>query len=289
MIMISVVMPSKDRRDYLEKTLPTYLAQKEVGEIIVIIDGSTDGTLEYLNNIKKEEKRLRYIDNAINKGIPYSKNIGIANAKYDHIFIAEDDVELTENFFSTLLQHMKVIGADIICGRNIFRYDYESADEAINRTNLENGDYINKRMIEISTSMNIGNDVLTTMSAAPVLGKTEIFQQIQFDERYKVNFWREETDFQFSIQEHGYKLGACSHAVCYNYVIKDDKGGVHSSSGLTRAKWILINNWVFINKHETFIKENFLVKSKYMYILKFTIRMGYLFLKRIILGTVRSS
>ena len=287
--MISVIIPSKDRCKYLQKTLPIFLSQPEVSEVIVVIDGSTDGTLDYLKDMKAQNAAVRFIDNGTNKGIPYSKNIGINAARFEYIFIGEDDVELTTGFFAILLKDMKIINADVICGRNIFRYDYETADESINRTSVTHGAYINSRMIEVSTSMDIGRDMLTTMSAAPVLGKATIFKNIPFDERFKVNFWREETDFQFSLQEAGYTLGSCPHAICFNYVITDDIGGVHGSGSFKRAKWILINNWLFINKHETFIKENFDVRSKYSYIAVFGLRMGYLFMKRILLHTRRST
>lgn len=287
--MISVVIPSKDRCGYLKKTLPIFLKQPEVGEIVVVIDGSTDGTLKYLQEYSAKNKAVKFIDNGVNRGIPYSKNVGINAATLDYIFVGEDDVELTDGFFKTLLEHMSIIGADVMCGRNIFRFDYETATESISRTANKKGTYINKRMIEVSTSMDIGSDMLTTMAAAPVLGRAEIFKTVPFDERYKVNFWREETDFQFSLQEAGYTLGSCPHAICFNYVITDDTGGVHSSGSLKRARWILINNWIFVNKHEAFIKKHFIIWSKYTYISIFTLRMGYLFLKRILLRTGKST
>ena len=45
---VSIIIPTKDRLTYLQRVLPSFLMQDEVKEIIVVVDGSTDGTLEFL-------------------------------------------------------------------------------------------------------------------------------------------------------------------------------------------------------------------------------------------------
>lgn len=268
---ISVVIPSKDRRRHLERFLPLYLQEKEVAEVIVVVDGSTDGTLEYLAQISATQPKIRILDNGINKGIPYTKNRGIDAATSDYIFIAEDDLEITPGFFTILLGHLKASGADIICGRNIFRYEHETADAAMTRTGQMSGPVIDKKTIEINTSLPLHKDTIQPIIAAPMLGKRTVFRKVHFDERYKVNFWREETDFQFSAQEAGYVLASCPHAICFNYMIENDRSGVHAAVGLRRTKWIVINNWRFINKHKEFIAKNFVIGNRFIYILRFAV------------------
>jgi GT2 family glycosyltransferase len=266
---ISVIVPSKDRLRHLKRFLPLYLREKEVAEVIVVVDGSTDGSIEYLQKLSAEEPRFRVLDNGINRGIPYTKNRGIDAASSDYIFIAEDDLEITPGFFKTLLTHLERSNADIICGRNIFRYETESAKKAIARTDKIHGPVINKKTIEINTSARLPEDIIQNIIAAPMLAKRSIFNSVRFDERYKVNFWREETDFQFSAQEAGYRLMSCPHAICYNYMIENDRSGVHTTVGLRRTKWIIINNWHFINKHHQFIAGNFEIGNRFIYITRF--------------------
>lgn len=268
---ISVIIPTKDRLAYLKRVLPSYLLQREVKEIVIVIDGSTDGTREFLNVFCKQNKKVRYLDNGINRGVPFAKNRGIDSVKYDYTFIAEDDLELTKDFFKILSKHLQKTKGDVICARNIFRGDDETAEESIVRTNKLHLPYVNMHTIELKPSMNIKEDKNEPIIAAPMLAKTSIFREVKFDEIYKVNFWREETDFQLSAREKGYKLFCCPHAICFNYMIKNDRGGVHAAAGLRSEKWVIINNWRFINKHEQFIKENFNVGNKYIYILKFSI------------------
>jgi GT2 family glycosyltransferase len=266
---ISVIVPSKDRRQHLERFLPLYLQEPDVLEVIVVVDGSTDGTVEYLTGLQKKQPKIKMLDNGVNRGIPFTKNRGIDAAVGTHIFIAEDDLEITKGFFTTLLKHLDNNKADIACGRNIFRYERETAAQAIARTDAFTDDSYNAKTIEINTSVKLAHDTVQPIIAAPMLGKAEIFRQVHFDERYKVNFWREETDFQFSAQEAGYKLMSCPHAICYNYVIENDRSGVHAAIGLKRARWIIINNWRFINKHRKFIAQHFDIGNRYAYIITF--------------------
>ncbi|HTX02027.1 MAG TPA: glycosyltransferase, partial [Acidimicrobiales bacterium] len=56
---ISVVMPSKDRCASLRRVLPSYLSQAEVAEVVVVIDGSTDGTSQYLRHLAEGEPRIK--------------------------------------------------------------------------------------------------------------------------------------------------------------------------------------------------------------------------------------
>ncbi len=266
-----MVIPTKDRLAYLKRVIPSYLMQSEVREIIVIVDGSTDGTLEYLEELCHGNDVIRYLNNGRNRGIPFSRNRGIDAARFEYIFMCEDDLELTDDFFRTLSTHMTEIGADVICGRNIFRLDTESASESIERTNKLRGSYVNMKTIEIETGMNILRDQVEPIIASPMLAKASIFREIGYDEIFRVNFWREETDFQLSARERGYVLACCPHAICFNFVISNDRGGVHAAIGVRRELWVVVNNWRFVKKHERFIRENFEVGDKTTYIIKFAI------------------
>jgi GT2 family glycosyltransferase len=269
---VSVVIPTKDRRELLARFLPTYLKQPEVAEVIVVVDGSVDGTLEFLAQLAAEEPRVRVIDNGVNRGTPFTKNRGIEAAKGELIFIGEDDLEVTDGFFGKLIEHKRALGVDVICGRNVWRYDGEAAGQALDRSARIKGSYVNHRTIEINTGMPLPQDSQQKLLAAPMLADAHVFRKVGFDERYKVNFWREETDFQVSAQELGYKLGTCTHAVCFNYMTPNDRSGSHAAAGWRRTRWVIINNWRFIRKHEAFISAHFDIGSPYSYITRFAVR-----------------
>ena len=106
-----------------------------------------------------------------------------------------------------------------------------------------------------------------------MLGRTEVFRKIKFDEGYVVNGWREESDFQLSAYEAGYKLVFCPHAVSFNLEIANDMGGVHHAArGFRRARYVVTNNWRFIRKHRSTIESKFNIGNIYVYISFFALR-----------------
>jgi len=269
---ISVVIPTKDRVQWLRRTVEMFLGCAEVGEVIIVVDGCQDGTLEYVQAASAANSRIRYLDNVRNRGTTYSRNRGVELAEYEYVFTAEDDLELTDNFFAVLLAHMQDTAADIIAGRNIFKFEHETAEESIARTNRLAGATIDRRTIEIQTGIPTPDDQEQSLLPAPMLGKTEIFRKVGWDESVRGHGWREESDFQLSAREHGYKLVCCPHAISYNLVIENDTGGSHYLSDTKRLKWMVRNNWRFVRKHRELISREFDAGNLYLFIAKFAVR-----------------
>jgi glycosyltransferase involved in cell wall biosynthesis len=248
-----------------------FLTHDDVREIIIVIDGCQDGTLEYLKEASAADSRVRYLDNITNRGVAYSRNKGIELAKCKYAFVAEDDLTLSEKFFPTLFAHMQETGADIISARNIFRWQNESIPAAIARTDKITGPTINKRLITVRVEMPVDGHKVQPLLPSPMLGRTEIFRKVGWDENIRRgSSWREESDFQLEAWKRGYKLVYCSHTISFNLVIENDRSGVHALAGLGRVKSIVKNNWYFIHKHHEVIAREFGVTNLYFYIIRFT-------------------
>lgn len=269
---VSVVIPTKDRLAVLQETMAYFQSQVEVKEIVVVVDGSRDGTVEYLKELSASDERVRYVDNGINRGLPYSRNAGIAEAVGEYIFTAEDDLVIPENFFRVLLTHLDESHADIIAAREIFRFDDESADTALQRLSKVRGAPVNLRNLEAAWHSQVDDDIEQPMLPAPMLGRSEVFRAIRFDEGYVGNFWREETDFQISALASGCKLIFCPHVVMFNVMRRNDRTGSHASAGMARLRWVILNNWRFLRKHRVTIGSRFQIGNPYLYIVKFSIK-----------------
>jgi len=89
-VLVSVVMPTYNRRNYIRESLDSVLAQDfSAFEVIVVDDGSTDGTEE---EIRPYEDRIRYIRQE-NRGAGVARNVGIRNARGTYIaFMDSDDL-----------------------------------------------------------------------------------------------------------------------------------------------------------------------------------------------------
>lgn len=87
---VSVIIPTYNRLDTLQRAIESALAQDyPVSEIIVVNDRSTDGTEEYLAG----ETRVSSITNERNLGSQGSRNRGIAESRGELIaFLDSDDI-----------------------------------------------------------------------------------------------------------------------------------------------------------------------------------------------------
>jgi glycosyltransferase involved in cell wall biosynthesis len=87
----SVIIPVFNRKDLLEKALVSVFAQTfRSFEVIVIDDNSTDGTLEWLQQLQHD--KIRILSNSKTKGACGARNTGIENAKGEWVaFLDSDD------------------------------------------------------------------------------------------------------------------------------------------------------------------------------------------------------
>lgn len=92
--MVSVIIPTYNRRDMVVEALRTVFEQKEVPdevEVIVVDDGSTDGTAEALASFGEKIKYFR-VERA---GVSAARNRGIAESRGDYVaFLDSDDLWL---------------------------------------------------------------------------------------------------------------------------------------------------------------------------------------------------
>ena len=89
---ITVVIPTRNRRQLLLRTLGTILAQEDVDfDVVVVDEASTDGTAEALTSLQQD--RLTVLRHEEPKGVSAARNAGIQAAGGDWVaFIDDDDI-----------------------------------------------------------------------------------------------------------------------------------------------------------------------------------------------------
>ncbi|MCD7724184.1 MAG: glycosyltransferase [Clostridiales bacterium] len=88
--LISVVIPTYNRAEYLERSIKSVLNQNYKNlEVLIVDDGSTDRTEEVVTSLSDE--RLRYIRQACNQGAPVARNKGVACAKGEWVAFQDSD------------------------------------------------------------------------------------------------------------------------------------------------------------------------------------------------------
>jgi glycosyltransferase involved in cell wall biosynthesis/peptidoglycan/xylan/chitin deacetylase (PgdA/CDA1 family) len=98
---ISVIIPTYSRRDTLARTLPTVFMQDfpaDDYEVIVVVDGSTDGTVEMLARLRPA-CGFRFLEQT-NRGPAAARNVGLKEARGDLVLFLDDDIICERNLLS---------------------------------------------------------------------------------------------------------------------------------------------------------------------------------------------
>lgn len=92
MSVVSVVVPTRDRRELLATTLHSVLWQRDVQlEVIVVDDGSVDDTARLVTDLG--DARVTLIRHTVSRGQSAARNSGAQKARGDWVgFIDDDDV-----------------------------------------------------------------------------------------------------------------------------------------------------------------------------------------------------
>lgn len=110
--MFSVVIPLYNKAQSITATLKSVLAQSfENFEIVLVNDGSTDGSLEVAKKI--QDPRIRIIEKE-NGGVSSARNRGIREAKYDWIAFLDGDDLWTKKHLQTVNNMIKSFPEDAV-------------------------------------------------------------------------------------------------------------------------------------------------------------------------------
>ena len=188
--MISVIVPVFNCEQYIGKCIESIINQDEKNmELIIINDGSVDGTLEICNRWKEKDCRIVLI-NQENQGQGSARNFGIKKARGEYLVFVDADDYLEPQALSLLAEQIQHNDYDIL----IYSFYY------INRNNTQEK-IACKRKIDFSTKSDIMIDSTTFL----------------WDKMFKRTFFVENTKLE---NYYGEDLCACAYLLA-----KTDKIG----------------------------------------------------------------
>lgn len=99
---VSIIIPTHNRREALRRAIASVLAQSLTDfELIIVDDGSTDGTAQFVDAI--DDRRVRPIVLPIRGGANAARNLGVAAARSELISLLDsDDVYLPDRLAQTI-------------------------------------------------------------------------------------------------------------------------------------------------------------------------------------------
>ncbi len=116
MPLLSVVVPAYQVVEWLEESLRSVLDQSLADlEVVVVDDGSSDGTGELADRIAAGDDRVRVVHQP-NAGLGAARNAGTAAATGEFLTFADSDDLVLPGAYELLVGSLRTSGSDLAIG-----------------------------------------------------------------------------------------------------------------------------------------------------------------------------
>lgn len=207
-VFFSVVIPTYNRQPILEKCLRA-LEMQELSqpsavsryEIVLVDDGSTDGTLDWLTEHKEEFPHVQWFQQD-HAGPAAARNLGVEQAQGDTIIFIDSDLVVLDNFLqahaNALMQGQEKLGSD-----RFFTYG-----AVINTCNFDNPTAEPYKVTDFSAAFFATGNV--------AIPKHWLEKAGLFDTSFQLYGW-EDLELGVRLKKLGLTLIKCPEAVGYHW------------------------------------------------------------------------
>lgn len=163
---LSVVIPVFNEEKTIGQLLARVLAEKTPKEIIVVDDGSTDGTREEIKKLRSKEIKKLYHE--VNQGKGAAVRKGIKNATGDILIIQDADLEYDPRHYSCLVAPILSAKAEVVYGTRLKNLKFRFWGE--NKTSLPLH-YLANRFLSALTNLLYGSNLTDIETGYKVMSK----------------------------------------------------------------------------------------------------------------------
>lgn len=172
---LSIIVPTYNRKEIFKRSLLSLVEQdypEDRYEVIVVDDGSSDGTAEMVNDLVERYRNLRYIQQH-RKGPACARNSGIRQANGEIIGFTDDDCILDKDWIRLMVESHKR-NPEIITVGGLTEAPYKRPNIMVSQS-LSNG--------AIQISLN-GRKEVIFFPTCNVTFKRRIFDKYRFNEEF---------------------------------------------------------------------------------------------------------
>lgn len=138
--LVSIIVLSYNSSRYIEKCLDSVLSQiYSDWEALVVINGSTDGSLELIRSRYARQKRIRILEPGENLWYSRGNNFGIAHCQGEYVLALNQDTILEPNFLRELVAVMdREPSLGSVTGKMLhYKFDIDSKTRILDSTGIE--------------------------------------------------------------------------------------------------------------------------------------------------------
>lgn len=172
--MISVIVPIYNSEKYLRQCINSLIRQTyEDIEVLLIDDGSKDGSSEICLEYTKNDKRIKYIYQE-NQGVSSARNTGLDNLSGEYVLFVDSDDWLPENAIELMCEKAATTEADLVIGSYTEIYSTHENSIVFNIESIKAKDEIAKYL---------GQSFLTAIASSPCvkLFRVSKISDLRFD------------------------------------------------------------------------------------------------------------
>ena len=204
---ISVIIPSLNGRKYFDEFLSSVIKECEntpyKAEIIIVDDGSDDGSIEYLNSAASDI--LKPYKN-IKKGACSARNYAVSKSCGKYLVFLDNDVIIENGFFEKIvpLFNDSSVGAVACAG---YQYDSRQQIDGIKLLKFKRGFFrFTSNILNKDIKKELNEYISFGVQGAYFACRKDVFDEVSGISELFEPYLLEETDLMYKILKHGYKI-----------------------------------------------------------------------------------
>ena len=209
--LISVIVPVYNLENYIERCLKSIQSQTYRNiEIIVVDDGSIDGSWNVIKRIAKEDNRIIPVHKE-NGGVSSARILGLSHANGEWIGFVDGDDEIEEDMYEVLINNSFEYNADIShCGYKMIFND--------GRINSFYDTKVKKIQNNTTGIIDLLEGDLIEPGLCNKLFKKSLFKDVELDTNIKIN---EDLLLNYYLFKNS-QLSIFEDLTKYHYIIRDN-------------------------------------------------------------------
>ena len=112
--LLSVIIPVYNAEPYLAKCIDSVLSQDVPLEVLLIDDGSIDGSANVCKRYAERDTRIRYFRKE-NGGVSSARNVGLDNMLGEFVTFVDSDDQVISGSYQTMLNEFADSATDLVC------------------------------------------------------------------------------------------------------------------------------------------------------------------------------